>query len=302
MKIVLAFCGAVWLGGAAEAAEMPETDIPTVMAIGATTYLVTGLIHEGAGHLGACGIVGGTAMGMSTGVADCDWSDVGLGGRRTVALGGVAANLTFSLSTMTSLLVNPPKNSREYFALWLFTSINLLQGVGYPLVSVWTPIGDFSTNAALEGVKNPLPWQISLSLASGGLLFASIPLMHQLGKPLFGDDKSYRRRLFLLTVVPYLTGSTLLTLSGLLFRDTPLMAISTGVANFAGTLFLAYLPLFFYDDFWIPGKKWTEPAKPIRRSVPWLVVGSVAVVSALTIFGPGVGKFDNPHPLDPTKW
>ena len=43
-----------------------ETDLPTLLAISATTYMEVYLVHEGLGHLGSCALSGGRPAGFST--------------------------------------------------------------------------------------------------------------------------------------------------------------------------------------------------------------------------------------------
>jgi hypothetical protein len=103
-----------------------------------------------------------------------------------------------------------------------------------------------------------------------------------------------------LALVPYAAGASLVTLGSTLNRAGPEYAVSAGIANFAGTLFFAYLPLFFYDEVFIPGPERDVTPVPVIRSRAWTVVGAAVAVGAVAAFGPGVGGgYPEPHPLWP---
>jgi hypothetical protein len=280
----------------AQDAEEPETDLLTVASIGVTVYTGKSIVHEG-GHEIGCLLAGQRPQGFSTAVAGCD-VDTRLG---TVA--GAAADLVSGAAMATALALAPPDDGASYYALWLGGTVSLLHGAGYLLVGPWAPAGDFSAAAgsggALEGVASPLAWKIGLSTAGLAMTFGTVLLANHQGEPLFGaDDETRSERRRLLTWLPYLGGSALITTSALFNRTgEKKYAVTAALANFGGTLFLAYLPLFFNDDLFRPGERTTDPALDIERSAPWLVAGAGSLVLALVVFGPGVGEFPRPHPL-----
>jgi hypothetical protein len=133
------------------------------------------------------------------------------------------------------------------------------------------------------------------------MTFGTVFLANWLSQPLLGDEAGTRNsRRLTLTLWPYLVGSTFITASGLLSRAGSEYAVSAAVATFAGTLFLAYIPLFFRGDAFYPGEPVRGPALPIERSKPWLIAGALSLVLGLAVFGPGLGDFPTPHPLDPS--
>ncbi len=282
------------------AADELETDVPTVLSIAAVTYVGTSLVHEGLGHEGGCLAAGGSPAGLSLAVAGCDGALSG-GGARLVSVGGATANLAVGGGLAAGLALAPPDDGAAYFALWLGSLVNLYQAGGYLMVGPWVPAGDFGSQGALRGVAEPLPWQLGLSAAGLGLTAGTLFLGNRLAEPLLGADPDERAsRQWSLTLGPYLLGSGLVTASSLLGRVGPAYAASAAVATFAGTLFLAYQPLFFSDDFFYPdASKRPARGKPIERRTLWLAAGATAVVLAVGVFGPGVGPFEEPHPFVP---
>jgi hypothetical protein len=281
-----------------------ETNVPTVLAVSAAVYTSAALLHEGFGHQMGCWAAGRRPIGFSTANAGCD-PDTPL----LDAMGGALfGNGLGALATGIPLLLEPPKDGATYYAFWLHTLVNVQQIGGYMLVGPWLPVGDWGDAGVLASVRprQRLPWRIGLSAVGLGITAASIPLAHGLGRPLFGDDmKAGQARRRLLTWVPWLAGSSLIVGSALLNRAGPQFAISSGIANFAGTLFLAYLPVFFADDAFAPKRQKTlrsgPPTRvlPIRKRPAWWVIGGIAAVGAVLVFGPGVGRYDEPHPFVP---
>lgn len=283
------------LGGA-------ETDLPTVLSIGIVSYSQASLLHEGLGHELGCVLGGGRPRGFSTAVAGCNEDDLTPGGWRWTAAGGAGANLLAGAGFATGLALGQPRDGSAYYFLWLSATVNLLQAGGYLLVGPWVPVGDFGKQGFVRDLDPRLPWQIGLSTLGVGITFGSLFLMNDLAEPLLGAEPEGRSsRRWTLTLWPYLVGSSFVTATGLLCRAGPEFALSAAVANFAGTLFLAYMPIFFTDDFWYPSAD-ESPDRPlsIPRSTPWLVAAALTAVVVATVFGPGIGSFPNPHPLDPS--
>jgi hypothetical protein len=285
----------------AEPAAPPEFDVATVLAIGATTYVTASLVHEGVGHEIACAAAGGRPMGFSTAVAGCDEAGMSPGDHRFLTAGGAGANLLWGGSHLALLYAHPPEGGAAYYYLWLTSTVNLLEAGGYMMVGPWVPVGDFGAEGFLRDVENPVPLQIGLSALGTGITFGSMMIANDLGKPLWGSAQPPRlARKRLLSLTPYLAGSALVTGGALLSRAGPEFAVSAGVSTFAGTLFLAYLPLFFnadvFEPSWTPA---TDTALPIRRRPAWWAVGAIAVVVGVAVMGPGIGEFDEPHPFVP---
>jgi hypothetical protein len=108
------------------------------------------------------------------------------------------------------------------------------------------------------------------------------------------------KRRWVLTLVPYLTGAAALSLSTILDRDNHgQLCGSPAIATLAGTLPLAYLPLFFSNDVFIPGGRTDRPPLPIVRSGPWIATSAVVALGAVAVLGPGIGPgYTSPHPPD----
>lgn len=272
----------------AQSVEDEEVDPWTVASIGATVYLLSAVTHEGLGHAASCWSVGDEPLGFSTAVADCV-GELSPAQTRVVAFSGAGANLLLASVSGTVLALAPPSSGAAYYATWLTTAVNLFQAFGYMMVGPWVPAGDFSTQGVLNGIEKPLGARIAWSAVGLAGTAGSIFLLNKWGEPLWGAGAHRNGRRMWMTLGAYLVGSTLVTTSALLSRVSPALVLSAGIANFVGTLFLAYIPLFFGSDFFIPGGATNQPPLSIPRSTPWIVAGVASVGLAYGLFGPGVG-------------
>jgi hypothetical protein len=286
-----------------DASPTVETDIPTILSIGAASYTLAAVVHEGLGHGAGCAIGGSKPSGVSLALAQCDERGMTPGGVRWLTAGGAGANLLAGTAFASTLLLAPPKDGNAYYFLWLSSVVNLYQTAGYMMVGPWIPVGDFGTDGFLRNVRSPLPAQIGISALGAGLTAGTLFLGNKLAEPLLGDEPGVRsKRMWTTTLLPYLAGSTLVAGSSLLNRDGPGFAASAAIANFAGTLFLAYTPLFFKSDTFHP---WREPgsrAMSMPRNPLWIAIGVATAATAILVLGPGVGPgFKDPHPFDPFR-
>jgi hypothetical protein len=278
----------------------PAVDLATAAALGVTVFWGSALVHEGLGHGGACLATGGRVEGVSL-------ANVGCVGSRAPAfekLAGPLANVAVGGASAGWLLARPPRDPVAYSYLWLQSAVHLFQASGYLMVGPWVPVGDMGTGGVLAGVSRPLPAQVALSAAGAGMTFGTVLLSNHLGAPIWGRgaelDRKSRRRM---TVLPYTLGGGLITASSIANRAGPEFAASAGVANLAGTLFLAYMPLFFADEVFIPGPAVDGPPRSVRAEKAWLIAGGVVATAAIATFGPGVGPgYPEPHPLDVRAW
>lgn len=287
----------------AGAAEAQPADLPTVLAIGAGVYTTTALVHEGLGHETGCLLGGGRPLGFSLAVAGCDETGISAGGHRLLVAGGATANLVVGAGLGTGLWLAPPEDGTAYYALWLASVVNLLQAGGYLMVGPWAPVGDFGDDGFVRDVGAKLPAKLGLSAAGLGLTAGTLFWGNALSEPLLGGDPEERAaRQWRLTIPAYLGGAGLVTAGSLLNRAGSEYAVSAAVANFAGTLFLAYVPLFFSGDLFYPDAAGRpDRALPIERSPLWIGLGTTVALGSVLVFGPGVGDFPTPHPFDPTR-
>lgn len=156
-------------------------DALTVGAIGILAYMLGNVLHEAVGHGGACLLVGGKPVALSSVYFECS-SDA-----RLVMAGGTLMNLIagavfFALGRLTGR-----SHSRLKYFFWISMTVNLYTGTGYFLFSGIGGIGDWGQ--FIQGLGNQWLWRIGLTIlgAVTYLISARITLLEL--RPLIGSDK-----------------------------------------------------------------------------------------------------------------
>jgi hypothetical protein len=238
------------------------------------------MLHEGAGHGGACILSGGQPLVISTVHMECSVDT------RLVDAGGtlanfVAAALFFAAARFTRRL------PAVHFFCWLAMTIDLLMATGYFLFSGLGGFGDWAE--FIKGLGPELPLRTLLALVGalgymGSTRFCLLEL-----RPMIGSDPEGRvRRAARLMRTPYLTGGALACIAGL-FNPAGwyLIALSAAASTFGGTSALAWSDNWLKDARRIPLGSWPDPPE-IRRSWLWLILAAVVAVVFIALIGPGI--------------
>jgi hypothetical protein len=263
----------------------PRHDLLTVAAVGLVAYALANLLHEGLGHGGACLLVGGKPLVLSSLHFDGDTKGLPRGANRLIAAGGTLVNLLVGGIALAALSRSRTLPAQVRYFFWLLAFVNLFLGTGYFLFSGVAGIGDWASVIA----GWPMPWLWRLVMAvTGGLAYFVITLvaMRRLA-PFVGDPKPGRyRRAAALSIVPYLTGSALFIISGL-FNPVGLMLVlvSAVAASLGGTCGFLWGPQFFLDPDFPPTGE--EPI-PIARSWGWIATAAIVAVVFVFVLGPGI--------------
>jgi hypothetical protein len=236
-------------------------DVLTIIAIAIVAYALANVIHEGVGHGGACLLVGGRPVELSSLHFSCEADS------KFVSAAGCIANV---IAAFIGLMFF---RRRPSFFLWLFTTINLLMATGYLLFSGVMRVGDW------VNVCRDLPpgvWRPALAITGAGLYFLVARFSASLLAPLAGRDGARR-----MTLIPYFTGGILYCVSGLFNPVGPiLIAISAAAASFGGTSGLIWLVEFNRNN--------DAPGIAIERSPAWIVAGVVTAAVFIGVLGPAV--------------
>jgi hypothetical protein len=171
------------------------------------------------------------------------------------------------------------------YALWLFSTVNLLQGTGYFLFSGVAGIGDWV--GVVHGLNPTWFWRVALAVVGGLSYWLSVWLaLVQLG-PFIGADPTDRlRRAYCMTLIPYFTGAALYVGAGLINpRGMLLVAFSAAASSLGGTCGFAWGPQMLRGDFIPPS---AEGPNPIARSWPWIVSAIAVAIPFVVVLGPGI--------------
>lgn len=114
----------------------------TVVAIAIVAYALTNTLHEIVGHGGVCVVVGGQLDALSAVHAECSLEGPGRLASGLVTAAGTVANLLAGAATLLLLLRRNVHATPWRYFLWLFMTLNFLQGSGYWLFSGVANVGD----------------------------------------------------------------------------------------------------------------------------------------------------------------
>jgi hypothetical protein len=256
------------------------SDALTVGAIAVVVYILGTVLHEAAGHGGACLVSGGKVLVISTVHMECS-ADT-----RLVTAGGtimnvVAGALCFGLGRLT-----PRTSSRLKFFLWLSMTVNLFVAAGYFLFSGIGGFGDWAM--FIQGLTPPWAWRFGLAVF-GAITYTLVAWFSLLElRPLIGSDRQQRfARAVGLSRVPYFTGGILACVAGALNpRGLILIVLSAAASTFGGTSGLLWM-IDWLKGSRIPLGSQPEP-QPIRRSWPWIVAAGLLALAFVVVLGPGL--------------
>lgn len=256
-------------------------DSLTVAAITIFISLFGSLLHEGAGHGGACLLVGGRPLVLSSVHFECSADS------RLVDAGGTLMNLLAgALCLAAGRFVSRAYPRWKYF-FWLAMTTNLYAATGYFLFSGVGGIGDWA--AFIQGLGPQWLWRIGLALFGALTYYLSARLSLLELRPIIGSDKQQRyRRAVRLTAIPYFTGGILMCIAGAFNpRGAILILISAAASTFGGTSGLLWATPFLQRGAMVPYGPPSE-ALPIRRNWFLIVASVAAAVIFIAVVGPGI--------------
>lgn len=262
------------------ASDRQPDDTLTIIAIAIAVYVLSDVFHEGVGHGGACLLVGGRPLVLSTVHFDCT------AGGRIVAAGGTVANLV--LGVVCWLWSRHTRAPRARYFLWLAMTVNFFEVGGYFLFSGVGNIGDWAD--VIAGLQPAWSWRVGLTLLGAATYMAFVWFALIGLRPFLADstaERVYRARR--LCLVPYLSGGILSCVAGL-FNPVGmiLVAISAAASSLGGTSGLAWMWQLLRAPRPVSQ---SPPVAPIARSNAWIVAGVVLAVVFIGVLGRGI-SFD----------
>jgi hypothetical protein len=250
---------------------------PTAVAIALVAYALCDLCHEVAGH--------GLATLLVPGVRAVSLSTVALqttGTSRLVAAAGSIANLVAGGAALVFFHRRERFSPGAYF-LWLFGSLNLLNGCGYPLYSAVLGSGDWEV--VVRGFDPVWAWRVGLGLAgaaayAGAVLLAAVELARPVKRDVLAREAIPR-----LVFPAYLAGGALLTLASAFNPIGPALIILSGVSSGFGAMAgLTAVPALV--GRWVRGGGRGEGM--VSFSPAWIAAGIVVGTLFVAVVGPGI--------------
>ena len=251
-------------------------DVVTICAISLMAAITANVVHEGLGHA-ATALLAGTQSGVLTTVAWSSDFD-----SRLVAAAGTLANLAAAVVFWIVLRSATRASVRLRYFFLLSLAFNLFTGTGYFFFSGVTNFGDWAV--VIGGLQPHWLWRtllvvVGIAAYYGAVLVVGSGLVRYVG--VARDDA---RRLWKLTLIPYLWATLLVCAGGLL---NPLgiqlvwqSALPGTAGADSGLLWLQY---------YIP--KGTIPergSERIGRSYGWIAVAVALSLVFIFVLGRGI--------------
>jgi len=261
--------------------------IPTIIAIAIVVWAISNAGHEILGHGGVCVLQGYKPTHVSTSFFHCDASGSTFWEDKAQIAGGTVFNLALALVSLLLLHSQKISNPKMNYFLWLLMSVNLFYSASYIIGWFIGPGLDWAQ--FLNGLEPQLLWKLVLIAVGLLILGVGFHLSRKYWEPFIGNQKSERRRrMTLLTLIPYLTAIAVKVSAGFMNPFEDKMLIFLG--SFGATAF--FLIWLNFVRFWPFTKQTTssQEAAELGLSIPWLVIGFVALILFVGVLGPGIGQ------------
>jgi hypothetical protein len=256
-----------------------QANILTVASVGIVVYVFANVLHELIGHGGACLLVGGRPILVSTVNMECSVEN------RLVEAAGTLMNATagafFLLLGRWMRRLSPVW---RYF-FWLSMTVSFFGAAGYLAFSGIAGFGDWAQ--VVQGLGARWMWRAGLAFAGViGYIFAIRLSLVELC-PLVGYDEPERRaRARRLAQIPYFAGGTLACLAGMRNpQGMILVALSAAASTFGGASGLVWMHNLLRAARFRCGV--LTPAL-IGRSPGWMATACILTVLFIAVLGPGV--------------
>ena len=278
---------------------MKKTNIPTLIAISALSWILVNITHEFLGHA-VFGILSGlklNAVSTSTAFFNMDWNEYinqhGYTTLRFYLLGGVLMNFATGVIALLILKLYKSLSSQMHLFLWLFSSFSFIIIVMNFITVTFIGGGD------LPQIINTFENQESLRtivLIIGFIIMIAGYMIIQ--KNFMPEIKGHRSVLILITLIPVITVIIVQTLSLL---ESPFAYLPPSQNHL-----LASVLAYFHFLLWalivniipLPSKKNSIEKVVVEKSIIWITISLIFIIFYIFILGPGIGSFEGHSSLN----
>ncbi len=259
-------------------------DLLTILAIGIVSFIIKNVIHEALGHGGACLMVGGTPLVLSSAHFECDTTSVSDAGIRFIAAAGTLVNFIAAYFFWLAFRRTPVTSPTLRYFLWFAMSGNFFVAAGYPLFSGVIGVGDWVN--VVDGFAPAWLWRALLTVIGLFLYLSGIWFALREMKPLIGSDPTERmKRGFRLTLFPYLAGATASSLGAWFNPIGTFVILTSAAAAFGGSSAFAWMSQLL-NTKWFPER--SDEHVVIQRNWTWIILAVVLALFHIFVLGPGV--------------
>ena len=253
-----------------------RTNLWTVIAIGTVAYAACDMVHEIIGHGLACALTGVRALSLSTVALQTGSST------RFVAAAGSIANVIVGLLVLSLFRRGATFGAMRYF-LWLFASVNLLNGTGYLLFSGILDLGDWAV--VISELEPHWAWRVLIAVSGAALYVGVVRLISANMISLIRSGQIDRKEMRRLIFPAYVTGGLVLVAGAALNRVSPSLILLSGVSSGFGAMAgLAFVPGLVEER--TVGA--ASAAPPLPFSPAWVAVGVLVALVFIAVLGPGI--------------
>ncbi len=255
-------------------------DTLTIVSIAIVAYILSNVLHEAAGHGGACLAVGGKPTLLTTVNMECSVDS------RLVYAGGTLANFAAALLFFVLGRGTSQRAAAWKYFFWIAMAVDLFMASGYFAFSGIGGFGDWA--GFIEGLGPRIPWRIGMTLFGVVAYMLSASFVLREMRPLIGSLRDLRQvRAVELTKLPYFAGGILACIAGALNpAGLILVALSAAASTFGGASGLLWMTQWLHGSR-VPLGAEPEPG-PILRSWGWIVTASVMACLWIAVLGPGL--------------
>jgi hypothetical protein len=260
-----------------DALEVPRSSLPTILAVAIAAYALCDLCHEIAGH--------GLAALLVPGIRIESLSSVALqttGESRIVAAAGSIANVLVGLMAL-GLFHRQTRFSAAPYFLWLFGSLNLLNGSGYPLYSAVLGSGDWEV--VVRGLQPAWIWRLGLGVI-GAVAYVTVVKLSA------GElTRAVKRNMVSSAEIPglvfraYWAGGVLLLVASAFNPISPILILTSGLSSgFAAMAGLTLVPRMVERRTIGIG----AGNGLVSQSAGWIAAGCAVGLFFVAVVGPGI--------------
>jgi len=259
-------------------------DLPTILAIGVGSFILKNVIHEALGHGGACLLVGGRPLVLSSAHFDCDTTSVSDAGIRFISAAGTLVNFIFAYIFWLAFRNARAKSDILRYFFWFAMAGNFFVAAGYPLFSGVIGVGDWVN--VVDGWQPVWAWRLLLATIGFILYGNGVWFTLREMKTLIGSNPTERLvRAFKLTLFPYLAGATISSLGAWFNPIGSFVIFTSAAAAFGGSSAFAWMSQMLQTK-WFP--EVSDELVVIERNWTWIIIAVVLALIHIFILGPGV--------------
>lgn len=264
-----------------------KTDLFTLAAISAFSFIFATALHEHGGHSLACVLLGAHLKELGAFYVECDSTAASAFVNRLVALAGPLASLISGIIAFWVFQrVNRGSTQLKYF-LWHFGTVNLMVAAGYLLFSGVTGIGDLGTGESGLFYQVEPEWVYRIVMSILGFLsyFGVIRIsLRNMDAFIGGEGLDRVKRSQRLALTAYLAGAVVSVLIGLLNpQGLVIVLISSISSSLGGTSGLAWMMQLLNRK-----KVTNEEPFVLTRSWAWIALSLAFLLVYTFILGPTV--------------